>query len=288
MTNNSSLTKLHSQFIAHLKLKRRSTHTILAYGKDIAQFIAHLHQENHHTPTNITPETISSFQDSLTDYTPKSISRKLNSIKTFCRFLTQNHHLTTNPTAAIVSPTLKSSPPRILTPLEYRALRDAARKDLRLSAVIELLLQTGLRIGELAHLQLQDINKSTATLTVRPYESHPARTVPLVTAAHQALDNYLKTRPRSSNQTVFITKTGRPFLIRNIRSAINRLFKAAGIPKATVNDLRHTFIATQIATGTPLNFIAQVAGHKRLSTTETYLKYIKPGPFRSHPQLEEL
>ena len=285
----SLLTQTHQQFINQLKNQHRSTNTILAYGKDIAQFLVYLNKNHKTTSDQIATEDITSFQTSLApNYTVKSISRKLNSIKTFCRFLNQNGDLKHNPASQIHSPTLSPTTPRILTKVEYRALRDAARDDLRLAAVVELLLQTGLRIGELGHLKLEHINKDKTAITVRPYESHSGRTVPLNSAARQALDKYLKDRPRSRDNTLFITKTGHPFLIRNIRSSLNRLFKKAGIAKATVNDLRHTFISAQIQAGTPLNFIAQIVGHKRLSTTEQYLKYVKPGSQKSAIQLEEL
>ena len=288
MDKSPLLTQLHQDFIAHLHTHTRSTNTILAYGKDIAQFLAFLHQQTKDAPSDITAATITAFTASLTDYTPKSISRKLNSIKAFCRFLHQNHHLAKDPARHVSSPSLTTTPPRILTPLEYRALRDAARTNLRLAAIVELLLQSGLRIGELANLELDDFSKDLIQFTIRPYQSRTGRTVPFTPATRVALRNYLKDRPRTREKIVFVTKTGRPFLVRNVRSGINRLFRKAGIKDATVNDLRHTFIAVQIAAGTPLNFIAEVVGHKRLTTTENYLKYVKPGPSRSDPKLEEL
>jgi len=74
---------------------------------------------------------------------------------------------------------------------------------------------------------------------------------------------------------LFITKTGKPLLVRNIRSTINRYFKLAGVEKAKVNDLRHTFVAHHLASGVNIITVSKVAGHKRLSTTERYLQYIE-------------
>ena len=287
-----SLTAAHQQFIVDLQHQHKTTNTILAYGKDIAQFLAFLSQNSISTPDHITPDTIDQFQASLPQaYTAKSVSRKLNSLKTFRRFLHQNGITAANPSTHVHNPPVTPHPPRILSPLEYRALRDAARTDTRLAAIVELLLQTGLRIGEVSHLKLDDITPDHRSLTITPYESRLGRTVPLSPSARQALVRYLENRPHSSDPTLFVTKTGRPFLIRNIRASINRLFRQAGIKSATVNDLRHTFIATQIRAGIPLNFIAEVVGHKRLSTTEIYLKYVKPGTPNKQtpaPQLAEL
>ena len=92
---------------------------------------------------------------------------------------------------------------------------------------------------------------------------------------------------KSKAKNVFVTKNGRQFLVRNIRTAIDRYFKLADIKEAKVNDLRHTFIAHQLQAGTPLTLISQLVGHKRLSTTEKYLDVVKKSP-ESPAHLEEL
>jgi integrase/recombinase XerC/integrase/recombinase XerD len=76
-------------------------------------------------------------------------------------------------------------------------------------------------------------------------------------------------------------------LVRNIRSAVNRYFRLSGIKNATVNDLRHTFIAYQLAAGVSPVLIQKIVGHKRLSTTEKYLELIKE-KISASEKLEEL
>jgi integrase/recombinase XerC/integrase/recombinase XerD len=142
-----------------------------------------------------------------------------------------------------------------------------------------------MRIGELANLKLGDIRENE--LNIAPLESHEGRTIPLNKAGKQALDRYLEVRPKSSQTTLFITKTGRPLLIRNIRTALDRYFRLAGIEGAKVNDLRHTFIAHHLMSGTPLTVISKLAGHKRLSTTEKYLDLVKE-KVEENVKLEEL
>jgi site-specific recombinase XerD len=139
-------------------------------------------------------------------------------------------------------------------------------------AVIELLLQTGIRIGELANLRLSDISKEG--LHILPFEKHAERTVPLNKRAEEALDRYLSARPKVTNDHVFVTKSGKPFLIRNIRTAVERYFRLAEIKDAKVNDLRHTFVAHHLKHGVSLVVLSKVLGHKRLSTTERYLQYV--------------
>lgn len=177
-----------------------------------------------------------------------------------------------DPAASVSHPKYEIKPPRVLSKLEYRALRDACRNDIRISAIVELMLQTGIRIGEVANLKMEDYKENE--IYIRPFESHEGRNIPLNKAAKESLERYLKERSKVKEKTIFITKTGRPFLIRNIRSSIERYFELADIKGAKVNDLRHTWVYHHLAAGTPLVTISKLAGHKRLSTTEKYLKLI--------------
>ena len=271
----------HRKFVDHLKEKSRSTYTVLAYGKDIEQLVDFIQQLNKNHVQEIATNDLKAFIAKLEkeNYTPKSISRKINSTKTFFRYLKINEYIVDNPSAILEHPKLESKPPRILSKLEYRALRDAARNDIRMSAIIELLLQTGIRIGELANLTIDDIKYSqgqkNGELYIRPYESHPERNVPLNKAGESSLKRYLEIRPETKEKKVFVTKTGRPLLIRNIRTSIARYFRLASIKDAKVNDLRHTFVAHHLMSGTSLVVVSKLAGHKRVATTEKYLEFIK-------------
>lgn len=278
----------HKQFTEFLKGKKHSSATIVAYGKDIDQLISFLEELQRNHVHEVKKEHLDAFLAKLTKtgYTPKSISRKLNSTRTFYRFLKVNEYITDDPSLLVSHPRYELAPPRILTPMEYRALRDAARDDARMFAVIELLLQTGIRIGELANLRLDDIQNDT--LRIRSYEKHEERLVPLNRPAKEALKRYLTIRPQTKEDRIFITKSGKPFLIRNIRTAVERYFRLAEIKDAKVNDLRHTFVAHHIKHGVSLVVLSKVLGHKRLSTTERYLDFIKEEKGKENTQLVEL
>ena len=274
MTTDKNLNTVHEKFISNLKDEQKSSSTILAYGKDVQQLIEFLQQKQITQITAITTDLIEEFKSHLQekDYTAKSISRKLNSIKTFFRFLVSQKIIEKDPANSVSHPKYEIKPPRILSKMEYRALRDACRNDHRMAAIIELLLQTGMRIGELARLELDDIKEKDIEIT--SFESHEKRTVPLNNPAKKALEKYFESRQKTKSRAVFITKTGKPLLVRNIRSAIDRYFKIAGIKSAKVNDLRHTFIAYQLSSGTPVTVVQKLVGHKRLSTTEKYLEFV--------------
>ena len=288
------LEEAHKEFIEHLKGKKRASATVLAYGKDIEQLVAFLEELEKAHVHEVTAEDIKSFLAKLekAGYTKKSLSRKLNSTKTFFRFLKIQELITDDPASLVEHPKFEAKPPRILTPIEYRALRDAARDDKRIAAVIEVLLQTGIRIGELANLQVDDVytsqNGKEGHLYIRSAENRPERTIPLNKAAENALKAYLEVRPKTPNKALFITKTGKALLIRNIRTAIDRYYRKAGISQAKVNDLRHTWVAHHLSSGASLVLISKVAGHKRLSTTERYLSLIQPPPGEGKLKLEQL
>ena len=265
----------HQEFIDFLKGKKHSSATILAYGKDIDQLASFLEELEKHQIHDVSKDDIQAFLGTLSEkgYTPKSLSRKLNSTRTFYRFLKVNEYITDDPSLLVSHPQYELAAPRILKPTEYRALRDAARNDARMYAIIELLLQTGIRIGELADLRMDDVREDS--LNIRPHEKHAERVVPLNKSAKEALQRYLTIRPKIEDNHVFVTKSGKPFLVRNIRTAIERYFRIAGIENAKVNDLRHTFVAHHLKHGVSLVLLSKILGHKRLSTTERYLDYVQ-------------
>ena len=279
-----------SAFKSHLASQGRASATILAYSKDIEQLANFVAKSDKNSLSDVTTADIDAFKEDLstTNYTTKSISRKINSIKSFFAYVMANGAISENPATNVTHPKYDIKPPRILNKIEYRALRDACRDDLRMAAIVELLLQTGMRISELANLKIGDVDLNTNQITIRAYESHPERMVPLNQPTKESLVKYLDIRPKSGNTSVFITKTGNPFLIRNIRSNLDRYFHIAGIENAKVNDLRHTFIAQQLTSGSPLVYISKLVGHKRLSTTEKYLEFISEKPAKDKPKLIDL
>jgi len=269
-----TLRNAHEEFKSFLKQNKKSASTVVAYGKDIDQLVGFLEDLKKNNIHEVATQDIQAFLAKLggQGYTPKSISRKINSTRTFYRFLKVNEYITDDPSLLVSHPKYQLAPPRILTPTEYRALRDAARNDARMFAVIELLLQTGIRIGELANLRLSDVLKDS--LHISTFEKHEERIVPLNKSAQAALNKYLDVRPKVTETHVFVTKSGKPFLIRNIRTAVERYFRLAEIKGTKVNDLRHTFVAHHIKHGVSLVVLSKVLGHKRLSTTERYLQYV--------------
>jgi len=266
------LKNLLPKFIKDLEDKGRSPSTVLAYRADLEQLISFVESKQKVYAEDVTQDIIEGFRDSLLiqRYTPKTVSRKLNAVKTFFRYLLSEGYLAKDPSLAVAHPKIETSLPKYLSPLQYRALRDVVREDRRVAAIIELILQTGIRISEVANLKLENIKPDK--LIVEAYATQAERTIPLNISAKEEVDKYLKERPKTDSPYLFVSKNGKPLAVRNIRAAIDRYMQKAEITGYSVNDLRTTFIIQNLKAGVDLVLLSQVAGHKRLSTTERYLE----------------
>jgi site-specific recombinase XerD len=270
--SENTLKTLLPNFINNLQEKQRSPSTILAYRADLEQLLEFLEKKQKIFASQVVEADVSSFRDSLLNdkYTPKSVSRKLNAVKTFFRYLVSEKKLISNPSEDVSHPKIDSVAPKFLSPLEYRALRDVVRDDIRISTVVELILQTGMRISEVANLQISDIKESE--IKIQAYATQPERTIPLNAPAKTALQEYIKERPKTDSSFVFISKNGKPLAVRNIRASIDRYMQRAEISKYSVNDLRTTFLVQNLKNGVDIVLLSKAVGHKRLSTTERYLE----------------
>jgi len=263
-------------FTSALARNGKSTNTIVAYKGDLNQIINFLNKKFQITSIEaVNSDHIEAFKKDLdaNEYTAKSISRKLNSIKNFFSFLKNEGVITIDPSTEVKHPKYENDIPKILKPTEYRSLRDACRNDSRTTAIVELMLQAGLRIKEIENLKLDNVKDNE--VIIESYESHPVRSIPLNNSAKLAIKRYLDDgRYPTRVKNVFVTKTGHTLLARNIRSLLNRYFEKSDIKGLKVNDLRNTFIVFQLKAGVPIDVVSQVVGHKRISTTEKYLELI--------------
>src|SRR5260221_6607172 len=206
---NESLSDLHLRFTQYLENSGRAHATVIAYSKDVEQIVQFLAANSKTSVEEVTSDDIELFKELLKKqrYTAKSISRKINSLKSFFRFLMSEGLLTEIPAEIVMHPKFDQAPPRILSKLEYRALRDSCRNDVRVRAIVEVLLQTGIRISELSSMQMSDLDLDRNVIAIQPQNSRESRKVPLNAAARTALDEYLKIRPRAMEKTDFLINT---------------------------------------------------------------------------------
>ena len=262
-------------FLRHLAVERNvSPHTVRSYRADLTDFEAHLATTKlAHAAADV--RAIRGWLAALhaRGLDPVSVARKLAAVRSFYRFLVRRGEALRNPARELRGP----RPTRKLVsflPIDEadalvggRALRGSARE--RDIAILELLYATGLRVSELAGLDLESLDRDARTVRVVG-KGRKERIVPYGAAAARALDAYLG--PRAAAQgPVFVRARGGRLGVRSIRAIVTRAAGAAGVTRrVTPHTLRHTFATHLLDAGADLRVIQELLGHSRLSTTQRY------------------
>ena len=218
---------------------------------------------------------------------PATINHHIQVLKRFYSWASQTNLIHNNPAAALhfVKRTTITKP-SALNKDEVHALLRAAGLSvhglaIRNYAIVQLLLQSGLRIGELHNLLIKDvvIRERSGFVNVIDGKGRKHREIPLNSVARRALARYLDTRhPVEPDDFLFTTKRGEPGSIRSLQILVSNLAKRAKITriKVTAHTLRHTF-ATQFLQANPgcLIELAMLMGHESVDTTAIYTKASK-------------
>jgi site-specific recombinase XerD len=205
-------------------------------------------------------------------------ARKLAALRSFFGYLEEAGRIPASPVRGIPRPKQEVSQPRVLTEAEYGRLRAAAAADPRSRAIVEIFLQTGIRLSEAAALTRDDVALPEAqalpavgTLRVRG-KGRKERTVTLNSRACKALSAYLATRTNVGRGAALFASRNRSGLTpRGVQRVIDNLMRSAGITGATVHTLRHTFATHMVRKGTNLRVVQEALGHSSLQTTSRYV-----------------
>jgi site-specific recombinase XerD len=171
-----------------------------------------------------------------------------------------------------------------LTEVEYQRLLRACSHKPRDAALIEVFLQTGMRLSELARLQLHDIDipkritpdpDNMGSVRVRR-KGGKVELIPLNHKACKAIAAYLAIRPDIPGGTpLFVSQFKRPLSTRAIQERVTKYLTEAGIEGASVHTLRHTMATHHVARGTDLKTVQETLGHADLKTTSIYVSLAK-------------
>jgi site-specific recombinase XerD len=206
--------------------------------------------------------------------------RKVISIRSFFGFLHMEGYILSDIGKKLIPPYVEAQKPRFLTTEEYNRLLERAKSNKRDYAIIQLLLQTGIKLSELVELTLPDLQITNATdkrgnkveyIRVVGNQRNKGRVIPVNLNAVRAIDDYLAIREKSLSDNLFLNRSGEQLGKRGVEKVIGRYFEIAGIGNASVNSLRHTFGTLQAVKGTNLITIQKVMGHKERRTTGIYL-----------------
>jgi integrase/recombinase XerC len=266
------MTESVAAFLRALAVERgASAHTVRSYRTDLAQFQALLAREGITRPEDVDSRTVRAFLASLhgRKIDRVSIARKLAALRSYFRFLVRQGVLASNPARQVTTPRLPRKLVTFLPIDEATALLDAPGTRVRDHAILELLYASGLRVSELAGLDLDDVDRTADTVRVLGKGSKE-RIVPFGAAAASALEAYLVERGEGGGP-LFRNASGGRLGVRSIHTIVRGRARAAGIARrVSPHTLRHSFATHLLDAGGDLRLIQDLLGHSRLSTTQRY------------------
>ena len=288
-----------SYFLQHLIVEKGfSRNTSDAYRNDLGQFWDFLqdHPNGHsnengngssngnHLWASVDINLLNKYVEDLRvrkGYRDTTTARKVASIKSFFGFLSENSIITEDPTESLGSPRVGRTLPKFLPEEEVTKLLDTAYKSgtnegQRAAVIMELLYATGLRVGELVSLNMQDVDLSESYIRCMGKGSKE-RIVHLYPKALDELRRYLKSARlallghKRTEPSLFVNHRGERLTRQWVWTILKTYAQKAGIEQnITPHTLRHSFATHLLERGADLRVIQELLGHASISTTEIY------------------
>ena len=269
------MTDPQAAFLRHLAVERNaSAHTLRSYANDLGDFRRFLSARGGDL-ARADLRAVRAWLAALhaRGLAAASIARKLAAVRSCYRFLVRRGVIEGNPAREARSP---RQPRRLVTFLPHdeaaqlvdgRAVGGSQRA--RDVAILEMLYATGLRVSELAGLDLDEVDRTERTVRVLG-KGRKERIVPYGGHAGRALERWLGERGESGD-ALFTNARGGRLTARSIHTIVRRSARAAGITRrVSPHTLRHTFATHLLDGGADLRAIQELLGHSRLSTTQRY------------------
>ncbi|HEY6726042.1 MAG TPA: tyrosine recombinase XerC [Polyangiaceae bacterium] len=279
------------EFLRYLEFERRASgHTVAAYRRDLASLAGFLRERAGGAARveDIDKLTLRTWMaGEARRLKSVSVARRLAAVRSFMTFLEQRGNLRANPARQIKVPRLRRPLPMFLSAAAADALMAAPQaapaevptpQSLRDTLALELLYGAGLRVSELALLNLEDVSLARREIRVVG-KGNKERLVPLGGAAARASERYLERRselahPKSSYldpQALLVSARGKRLSVRWIQRFTARYgLSAVGRPDLHPHALRHSCATHMLEGGADLRLIQEFLGHSSLSTTERY------------------
>ena len=307
-------------FVEFLEKERNdSPHTVKAYGRDLADFVAFCgrYYGGAWSWAGVDRLAIRAWLGAQQQrgLAKRSAARALSALRTFYRFLNATRGVEVNPAKAARTPKLERKLPDHLDRAEIDLLFEEAEgraaaggfREGRDLAMLELFYSTGIRLGELAGLNEQDVDVVSDQLKVRG-KGKKERIVPVGKHAGRALRRYYRLRDavlaetRQERRALFVSRRGKRLTPRAVQLVIKRLLSALarsgtvegvgvgarGDRGLHVHSLRHSFATHLLDAGADLRAVQELLGHASLSTTQVYthtsVERLKKVYHQAHPR----
>ncbi len=270
-----------NEFIAYLETEKRyARNTLISYKNDLDQFHAFC-RENGSEDMDLYFKTIRGWVVDLMekDYSPRSVHRKLSSLRSYCKYLIRLGELETNPVENVLKPKINKRVPSFVDEKSINSLLDEYDfgddfPGIRNKLVINLLYQTGMRRSELIGITMDSIDfhqQSIKVLGKRDKE----RIIPMGKELVGDIEAYINIRqeefPETKERIFLLTDHGKAVYPQYVYRIVNRyLGFITTLEKKSPHLLRHTFATHMLNKGADLNSIKELLGHASLSATQVY------------------
>ena len=280
-----------NDFLAYLQAEKKySPNTLVAYRNDLNQLTHFLQQQYRIIHWDDVDESmVDAYVSTMKqgEYASSSVARKVAALKSFFHFLYDHETISLDPTTNINSPKVKKRLPKTLTFTDVDRLLHAPRqkktpKNLRDTALLDLLYATGMRVTELVSLRISDVNLGEGWLTC-PGKEGDVRALPINVETRGMLEAYLETgRPHlvkdRMEKALFLNHRGQQLTRQGLWLIIKTYARQVRLSTAvTPHTLRHSFAAHKLRDGTDLGEIQQLLGHANISTTQIYTQIAPEG-----------
>ena len=285
MMNNG--TETLKEFLNYIQFERGySAHTVTAYQHDLKNFLNFIYQYDSILLKDfgkIDRQAIRHFlgKEYEEGNSAKTVARRLASIKSLFNYLVQAEVICDNPAIHIKTPKVEK---KIPTFVQENKIEDLMKMPNAVTligkrdrAILELFYATGIRLNELAGLNIGSVNPQEKLLRVLG-KGNKERIVPFGKPAKNALESYLKKREKSwasPQQTPLFTGRGeKRIAVRTIQQRVNIYLKAVlgGRTGASPHTLRHTFGTHLLENDADIRSIQELLGHSSISSTQIYTK----------------
>ena len=295
MTNIEVLERFKSYIASE---RRYSEHTSTSYLDDIHNLINFLDKEQFGDLLTVSPRVARFYTATLHEnYSPKSIARKISSVRSMYKFLVKEDILEENPFLDIELPKQEKRLPKFIYPEEiesiFKSIDTSTPLSVRNYLILEFLYGTGVRVSELCNVKLNDIDYYQNTCIIHGKGSKD-RIVPLHNRLINEISDYVITTRKDLLKTkeskyLFLNHHGDNITPRGVRMIINKIMLSSGESlKISPHTLRHTFATHLLNNGADLRSVQELLGHSHLSSTQIYTKVskekLRESYMKAHPR----
>ena len=288
------------RFLNYIQYERRnSPHTFVAYKTDMEQYISFLFSQNR-TVEEATSRDIRQWLIALMEAnnTPRTINRKISTLKTFYQFLIRSKCLNVNPMDKVIAPKQSKKLCAFVSEQDMNKLFEQLEfpdsfEGKRDRVILELFYATGIRLSELIQLKRGDLDFYSQTIKVlgKRKKERIIPVAPAMAAQLQEYVNFLEKEFETTdyNQNIFVTHKGKPVYPNLIYQMVRKYLDAVTtIEKRSPHVIRHTFATHLLDNGADLLAIKELLGHSSLAATQVYthtsIEKIKKTYKQAHPR----